>query len=140
MAAIRHRDTQIEWQVRRALHERGYRYRVDLKTLPGRPDIAFTRRRCAIFLHGCWWHGHDCPLFRWPATRREFWETKIGDNIARDLRNLDALLALGWRAATVWECALRGQKADAPSGVAKQITAWLDAVAPQLEIRGPKAK
>jgi DNA mismatch endonuclease (patch repair protein) len=140
MAAIRRRDTRIEWQVRRALHVRGFRYRVDLKTLPGRPDIAFTRRHCAVFLHGCWWHGHDCPLFRWPTTRREFWETKISGNIVRDRRNVDALLALGWRVATVWECALRGQGADAPSRVAEQITAWLGAEAPQLEIRGPKAK
>lgn len=140
MAAIRRRNTQIELQVRRALHALGCRYRVDVRSLPGRPDIAFKRRQCAVFVHGCWWHGHDCPLFRWPATRRDFWQDKIGGNKARDQRNKEALLAMGWRVATVWECALRGRDSGAPARVAAEIYAWLCASAPSLDISGAESR
>lgn len=108
MRRVRGRDTEPEMLLRRGLHGRGFRYRLHQRTLPGRPDLVFPRYHAVIFVHGCFWHGHDCPLFRWPATRREFWEKKIGDNRARDARAIEALQNEGWRVLIVWECALRG--------------------------------
>lgn len=108
MQRVRGRDTKPEMLLRRGLHARGFRYRLHQRNLPGRPDLVFPRYRAVIFVHGCFWHGHDCPLFRWPATRREFWEKKIKDNRARDARAIEALQNAGWRVLIVWECALRG--------------------------------
>ncbi|MCW3784225.1 very short patch repair endonuclease [Defluviimonas salinarum] len=108
MAAIRRADTRPEVIIRRGLHARGLRFRLHDKKLPGRPDLVFARFRVALFVNGCFWHGHDCPLFRWPATRTDFWKTKIMGNVARDLRNDAQLSALGWRIGVVWECAVKG--------------------------------
>lgn len=108
MSRIRGRDTKPEMLIRRGLHGRGFRYRLHDRKLPGRPDLVFRRYNAVVFVHGCFWHGHDCPLFRLPATRREFWMTKIVSNRARDARAAASLLALGWRVANVWECSLRG--------------------------------
>lgn len=108
MSRIRGRDTKPEMIIRRGLHARGLRYRLQDRQLPGRPDLVFPRYHAVIFVHGCFWHGHDCPLFKLPATRKEFWATKIASNRARDARTAFALLKLGWRVANVWECSLRG--------------------------------
>ncbi len=111
MAGIRGRDTRPEMLLRRALHGRGLRYRLHDRRLPGRPDIVFPKWQAVVFVHGCFWHGHGCRLFRWPATRPEWWQEKIRANMARDKRNADALGAAGWRVLTVWECELRGDPA-----------------------------
>ncbi|GER23584.1 very short patch repair endonuclease [Zafaria cholistanensis] len=116
MAAVRSTNTKIEVAIRRSLHSRGFRYRVNVKQLPGKPDIVLPRYQAVIMVHGCFWHGHDCPLFRWPKTRQEFWEEKIGGNQARDERVVKQLTEAGWRIATVWECALRGQGGVAGKG------------------------
>ncbi|MGN6237034.1 very short patch repair endonuclease [Dyella sp.] len=108
MSRIRGRDTKPEMIIRRGLHAIGYRYRLHDRTLPGRPDLVFPRYRAVIFVHGCFWHGHDCHLFKLPDTRREFWETKIESNRARDERAVAVLLEQQWRVATVWECSLKG--------------------------------
>jgi len=108
MSRIRGRDTKPEMLIRRGLHARGFRYRLQDRKLPGRPDLVFPRYHAVVFVHGCFWHGHDCPLFKLPATRQEFWMTKIRTNRARDVRTTAALLELGWRVANVWECSLRG--------------------------------
>jgi DNA mismatch endonuclease (patch repair protein) len=108
MSGIRSRNTKPEFAVRRALHGAGLRYRLDDRSLPGRPDLVFPRYRAVIFVNGCFWHAHGgCRYFKLPATRREFWRDKLQSNAARDSANLDALRALGWRVAVVWECALR---------------------------------
>ena len=109
MSGIRSKDTKPEWIVRRALHARGFRYRLHARDLPGHPDIVLPKHRAVIFVHGCFWHGHDCPLFRWPKTRPEFWLDKIGRNQANDKKHQAALQSLGWRVAIVWECALRSR-------------------------------
>ncbi|PAX06528.1 very short patch repair endonuclease [Sphingomonas lenta] len=112
MARVRGRDTGPEMVIRRTLHAMGYRYRVQARGLPGRPDVAFTRRRAAIFVHGCFWHGHDCARgARAPKANAEFWRAKLDRNRARDAAALDALAALGWRALVVWECGLRDREA-----------------------------
>lgn len=108
MSRIRGRDTKPEMRIRRGLHARGFRYQLHDRKLPGRPDLKFPRYHAVIFVHGCFWHGHDCSLFKFPTTRQEFWSTKIASNRARDIRTVAALLDLGWRVANVWECCLRG--------------------------------
>jgi len=108
MRRIRGRDTKPELLIRYGLHALGLRYRLQDRSLPGRPDLVFPRYRAVIFVHGCFWHGHNCPLFRLPATRVEFWSAKIDVNRARDVRASDALLTGGWRILTVWECCLKG--------------------------------
>ncbi len=108
MAGIRSVDTGPEMQVRRFLHGRGFRYRLHDRRLPGRPDIVLPRWGAVVEVQGCFWHAHDgCPLFRFPDTRREFWENKLLGNRRRDEGNHKALVSGGWRVATVWECALR---------------------------------
>lgn len=122
MSGIRGKDTRPELLVRSGLHRLGYRFRLHDRCLPGRPDLVFPGRRAVIEVRGCFWHGHDCHLFRWPQSREEFWRTKIAGNVARDLRNREALLAQGWRIAEVWECQLKGKErrpvADVLAGLA----------------------
>jgi DNA mismatch endonuclease, patch repair protein len=108
MSRIRGRDTKPELKLRRGLHALGFRYRLHRRDLPGRPDLVFPAYRAVIFVHGCFWHGHDCPMCRLPATRPDFWETKIHSNRDRDRRAVRELAAAGWRVLVVWECALRG--------------------------------
>ena len=108
MSRIRGRDTKPEMAIRRGLHARGLRFRLHRKDLPGRPDLAFPKHRTVIFVHGCFWHGHDCPMFRWPQTRKEFWREKIRKNQERDECAIRSLKEHGWRVLTVWECALKG--------------------------------
>lgn len=109
MSRIRGRDTKPEMLIRRGLHARGFRYRLQDRSLPGRPDLVFPRYKAVILVHGCFWHGHSCPMFRLPETRQEFWAEKISANRARDAKTQDTLLATGWRVLTVWECSLRGK-------------------------------
>jgi DNA mismatch endonuclease (patch repair protein) len=108
MAAIRGKDTKPELRVRAALHALGYRFRLHRKDLPGKPDIVLPKHHTAIFVHGCFWHSHDC---RWgkviPKTRAEFWSGKRGGTMERDGRKARALEELGWRVLTVWECETR---------------------------------
>src|SRR5690606_20475601 len=106
MSGIRGKDTKPEWLVRRALHARGLRYRLHAREIAGRPDLGLPRHRAVVFVHGCFWHGHDCRYFRLPATRPEFWKDKISRNRSNDARSRASLLAAGWRVGVVWECAL----------------------------------
>lgn len=108
MSRIKGKDTKIEVEVRHGLHALGFRYRLGGAGLPGRPDIVLPRYRTVVFVHGCFWHRHDCHLFRLPKTRSDFWEAKINANAERDLRKQTELVAMGWRVETVWECQLRG--------------------------------
>lgn len=112
MARVRGKDTGPELLVRRLLHALGYRYRVHAPGLPGRPDLAFTRRRAAVFVHGCFWHGHDCPRgARVPKANADYWRAKLARNRARDAEVEAKLAAAGWRALTIWECELADRAA-----------------------------
>ena len=106
MARIRGRDTGPEMTVRRLLHGLGYRFRLHSCDLPGRPDVVFRSRRVAIFVHGCFWHRHDCGLAYMPKTRQQFWREKFDRNVRRDQEVRDELEAAGWRVIVVWECQL----------------------------------
>jgi DNA mismatch endonuclease, patch repair protein len=108
MRRVKGRDTAPELKVRRALTALGARYRLHRADLPGKPDIVMPGRRLAIFVHGCFWHGHDCARgARVPKDNREYWVGKVERNRARDERNREALTALGWRVETIWECDLK---------------------------------
>lgn len=135
MAGIRGRDTQPELAIRRGLHGCGFRYRLS-SNLPGRPDLVFPARKAVIFVHGCFWHRHDCPLFKWPSTRKAFWRTKIDGNHARDQRVRERLLEEGWRVLTVWECALKGAHRRPINDLIERISRWLRGRLRCSEIRG----
>jgi DNA mismatch endonuclease, patch repair protein len=108
MRAVKGRDTDAEMIVRRLLHGLGYRYRLHGKELPGKPDVTFRSRRKVIFVHGCFWHGHDCKRGdRMPKSNRAYWTAKIARNKVRDERHGAVLAAMGWSVLTVWECELR---------------------------------
>lgn len=127
MARVRGRDTKPELLVRRMLHAMGYRYRVNLSGLPGRPDVAFTRRKAAVFVHGCFWHGHDCARgARMPKANADYWCAKIERNRARDAEVRAALEALGWRTLTVWECGLGDREK-----LAAELREFLDSPTPE---------
>jgi DNA mismatch endonuclease, patch repair protein len=106
MAAVRGKDTAPERAVRRALFAAGYRYRLHRVDLPGAPDIILPRFRVAVFVHGCFWHGHDCSRGGRPASNLEFWNRKLDANLARDRRNQAALRAAEWRVEIIWQCSL----------------------------------
>jgi DNA mismatch endonuclease (patch repair protein) len=108
MRAVKSRDTAPELAVRRAAHALGLRFRLQRTDLPGKPDLVFPARRLALFVHGCFWHGHDCLRgARMPKTNRAYWESKIGRNVARDAAASAALKQLGWTPRTIWECETR---------------------------------
>ena len=136
MAAIKGSHTKPEMQVRAALHAEGLRYRLHVKDLPGKPDLVFPRWRAVVFVNGCFWHHHDCHLFKWPSTREDFWRAKIGRNVENDDRAVRALLASGWRVATVWECALKGRtRPDFPEAM-QRLIAWIRSTDKTIIVRG----
>lgn len=136
MAAIRGTDTRPELIIRSGLHARGYRYRLHERKLPGRPDLVLPGYRAVIFVNGCFWHGHECPMFKWPGTREIFWREKISGNVERDRRNLKALLQTGWRTAIVWECALKGKGRLDVGEVIDTLARWLSSDDTAIEIEG----
>lgn len=121
MSRIRGANTKLEVLVRKGLHARGLRYRLGGAGLPGRPDIVLPRHQTVVLVHGCFWHGHNCPLYRLPKTRPEFWQAKIDGNKQRDKRVSDQLTSNGWRVIEVWECALRGLSPAVQAAVFDQL-------------------
>lgn len=107
MAKVKGRDTKPEILVRRILHRLGYRFRLYRKDLPGKPDIVLPRHRKIIFVHGCFWHGHDCKRGARPETNADFWNAKITGNKERDARNREELKRLGWDVLTLWVCEMK---------------------------------
>jgi DNA mismatch endonuclease, patch repair protein len=136
MAAIRGKDTRPELLLRRALHAKGFRYRLHDAALPGRPDLVFPKYRAVLLVNGCFWHGHQCGQFRWPVSREDFWRAKIGGNIARDQANNAALAAGGWRIGVVWECALKGKERLGTQAVVDAVAGWLSSDARDLVVQG----
>jgi DNA mismatch endonuclease (patch repair protein) len=136
MAGIRGKDTRPEMLLRKGLHAMGWRYRLHASGLPGKPDLVFPGRRALIFANGCFWHGHDCHLFRWPKTRQEFWHAKITSNIARDFRLRDELIVAGWRICEVWECTLKGRDRLPLDDVLASCDAFLRGDAGTLSVGG----
>jgi len=135
MSGIRGKNTKPELMIRKALHARGFRYRLHCD-LPGKPDICLPRYRAVIFVHGCFWHGHGCHLFKWPKTRPEFWRAKLGRNCEVDRVAEDRLGSLGWRVAIVWECALKGNERMPVDHVIDCMALWLTSTEARLTLKG----
>ena len=136
MAAIKGRDTKPELRIRQALHKAGFRYRLHDKTLPGKPDIVFPRYKAALFINGCFWHHHDCHLFKWPQTQQEFWQKKISGNVENDRRKMAQLQEAGWRIGIVWECALKGRTRITEDASIQALIHWLESDDKTIEIQG----
>lgn len=133
MAAIGGRNTKPEIALRRALHARGFRFRLHSKQLFGRPDIILAKHHAAIFVHGCFWHRHEgCRYATNPASRSEFWAAKFEANVARDAVVRANLLERGWRVAIVWECTLR--KPDQILATSERLSSWLWSCEDEIEI------
>ncbi len=113
MSHIRSKDSKPEEVVRKYLFSKGFRYRKNVKALPGCPDIVLPKYKTVIFVNGCFWHKHDCPRFVWPSSNEEYWHPKIMGNVERDKRNIAELQQLGWTVLTVWECELKKKVIDA---------------------------
>lgn len=107
MSHIRSINSKPEEIMRKALFARGFRYRKNVKTLPGRPDIVLPKYKTVIFVNGCFWHKHDCPRFVWPSSNTDYWIPKITRNVERDQKNYEELKRIGWNVIIVWECELK---------------------------------
>jgi DNA mismatch endonuclease (patch repair protein) len=125
MSGILGKNTSPELLIRKALHARGFRFRIHVKHLPGKPDLVLPKYKAAVFIHGCFWHGHNCRYFKVPQTRPEFWIEKIGKNQTRDELQVAALCALGWRVLVIWECAIRPMKKQKSPLLIDHIVYWL---------------
>lgn len=133
MAGIRGKDTKPELALRRSLHELGYRYRLHVRGIPGKPDLVLPKYKAVIFMHGCFWHRHrECRYANTPSTRQEFWSAKFEANVVRDVAVRLALLQAEWRVATIWECALRTENGVAAAR--DTIAAWLHSAGRELEV------
>lgn len=122
MSSIHGKDTWPERTLRSLLFAKGFRYRIHVRKLPGSPDLVFPRYRAVVFVHGCFWHRHEgCRYTTTPKTNNEFWRLKFESNVDRDRRNVEELRTLGWRVATVWECAMKKSVAE----TARLVEDWL---------------
>ena len=136
MSGIRGKDTRPEMTIRKALHRMGFRYRLHSRKLPGKPDMVFPKLGAVIFVHGCFWHGHDCHLFKWPSSRMQFWREKIEGNRSRDAASSERNLQAGWRVLTIWECAIKGRTRRNEAEVIEVVAKWLVTGTGNMELRG----
>ena len=136
MSGIKGKNTKPELMVRKALHARGFRYRLHDPKVAGKPDMVFPKLKAVIFVNGCFWHGHDCYLHKLPSTRTQFWKAKIEINRQRDDTVRKTLRDTGWRVLTIWECALRGREKLGLDAVVGRVVGWLPSDADSTEIRG----
>lgn len=143
MSRVKWKDTRQEVEIRKRLFALGFRYRLHDRKLPGKPDIVLPRYKAVIFLHGCFWHAHDCPLFRWPASRKSFWKKKLNRNRENDQVHIESLKSLGWRTLIIWECAYRapGKNRDVElDRIAVKAAQWLRTGSEHHEIRGANVR
>ena len=140
MSGIRSRHTKPELVVRSGLHRRGFRFSLHKKGLKGTPDLVLPKHNAVIFVHGCFWHGHDCKFFRPPSSNRNFWKKKFERNQFTDITARRALADAGWRVAIVWECSFRGVQDKATARALDRIALWLTSDRKLLEVRGENSK
>ena len=134
MSGIKSKNTKPEVLIRSLLHKKGFRFRIHSNELPGKPDIVLKKYNAVVFINGCFWHGHNCHLFKWPKTRRKFWEDKINNNKSHDKAVFYNLRMLNWRICLIWECSIKYSKSPV-NDVIKQIDEWLKSDNVFLEIR-----
>lgn len=125
MASIKAKDTMPETVIRKALHRRGFRYKLHDSGLPGKPDIVLPRYKAIVEINGCFWHGHNCYLFRLPSTRQSFWLAKIIRNKERGSINHKSLESVGWRVLVIWECAIAGKSRVPLDDLVVEISDWI---------------
>ena len=125
MSGIKGKNTKPEMIIRKGLYARGFRYRLHVKQLPGKPDLVLHKYKAVIFVNGCFWHKHDCRLFKWPKSNTDFWREKLTANEQRDKKYYRELSESGWRIMTVWECALKGRKETDREKVLDNLSDWL---------------
>jgi DNA mismatch endonuclease (patch repair protein) len=138
MSGIRSKNTKPELIIRRNLFACGFRYRLHKKDLPGKPDLVLRKHRVAIFVNGCFWHQHNCQLFKWPSSNREFWRHKITRNRELDCNSVRSLKREDWRVLTIWECALKGPCKLPIADVLHKTTAFIEGKGRTLQVRGRK--
>ena len=136
MSGIRGKDTKPEIIIRKRLHASGFRYKLHDHKLPGRPDIVLPKYQAVIFVNGCFWHGHNCHLFKWPGSREEFWRKKITHTMEKDKENIEKLLKDGWRVLQIWECAIKGKEKLPINEIIENTTVWLRSSQKSHDIRG----
>lgn len=137
MAGIRAKDTKPEVILRRLLHRTGYRFRLHKRGLPGKPDLVLAKWNAVVFVHGCFWHGHEsCDLFRLPKSRTDFWAAKIEGNQRRDTAKEGELIGSGWKVIIVWECALMKKRQLPKDDLLAAMESALRSGEPLIEIRG----
>ena len=136
MSGIRGKNTKPELLIRCGLFSRGFRFRLHASKLPGKPDIVLPKYRAIIMVNGCFWHGHGCPLFKWPSSRLDFWREKIEDNRKHDAESLGALKMQGWKTLVVWECATKGRGKWPVEKLLEAIEKWVVEGNESLEIGG----
>lgn len=136
MAGIRGKNTKPELLIRSGLHRRGFRFSLHRKDLPGKPDLVLPKYKAVIFVHGCFWHCHNCHLFKWPKSHPDFWRNKIEGNRANDEKAVAQLRRDGWRILVIWECALKGKEKLPLVDVLDQSLEWLQSSKIGCEIQG----
>lgn len=134
MSGIKCKNTNPEVSIRRHLHKRGFRYSLHSSKLPGKPDIFLRKYNAVIFVHGCFWHGHNCRLFKWPKSRPEFWRNKIEYNKLNDEKVIKLLKIQNLRICIIWECAIKGSKKDL-FPIIKRVISWIAGKQTFLEIK-----
>lgn len=135
MAGIKGKDTKPELFIRKALHGRGFRYRIHQKDLPGKPDIVLPKYKAVLFINGCFWHGHTCHLFKLPSSKIDFWKRKISRNQELDCVNADKLLSAGWRVGIIWECALKGKTKRTFEYIIDETVRWIRSKEQTFDLR-----
>lgn len=136
MSGIRGINTRPELLIRKGLHRKGFRYRLHHQGLPGKPDMVFRKYGAIILINGCFWHQHDCHLFKWPSTRKDFWRKKILGNKMRDERNSATYTKLGWKVLVIWECAIKGKTRRPINEIVNTAANWLQFDSQNSEIQG----
>jgi len=139
MSRIRGANTKPEFQVRKICHGLGFRYRLHRRDLPGKPDLVFPKYHAVVFVNGCFWHGHNCHLFKTPSTRTEFWTEKIAGTKARDEYQTAHLVDLGWRVMTIWECVLKGKGRLETEEIGRRISDWLLSETALSDLKGQRS-
>ena len=140
MAGIKGKNTKPELLIRKALFAKGFRYRLHSKLLAGKPDIVLSKYKAVIFIHGCFWHGHACHLFRLPKSNSSFWAEKINKNKCNDALVLEQLANAGWRIAIIWECALKGKTKLDFGAVIDALERWILSDKTNLSLGGVVTK
>jgi DNA mismatch endonuclease (patch repair protein) len=125
MSGIKNINTKPELLIRKALADKGFQFSLHNGHLPGKPDIVLPYYGAVILINGCFWHKHECQLFKWPVSNKEFWQRKIESNFERDKRNVESLLGLNWRVCTIWECIIRKNKTLQFPDLIERLLEWL---------------